>query len=148
MCTQRISRIGLVACFCSAALALIGIESSASSMSSAQRPATLSASVERAGKGDSLTHVRGHVRGSAASNAIAVDLTGPSDVVIRGHDGNILFAVNHATQTTTVGKQNARRAVFPETKGPADRPLPDGCEGAFSPYVEPAKANIIGRCVS
>jgi hypothetical protein len=29
-----------------------------------------------------------------------------------------------------------------------ERALPDGCEGAFSPYAEPARAHVIGRCVS
>jgi hypothetical protein len=26
--------------------------------------------------------------------------------------------------------------------------MPDGCEGAFSPYAAPRMANVIGRCIS
>ena len=83
-----------------------------------------------------------------ASDAIAVELTGPSDVVIRDRDGNILFAVDHAARTTTVGKQRRPHRNVPRDTAAAERALPDGCEGAFSPYVDPARAHIIGRCVS
>jgi hypothetical protein len=26
--------------------------------------------------------------------------------------------------------------------------MPDGCEGAFSPYAAPRMAHVIGRCIS
>ena len=58
---------------------------------------------------------------------------------------NILFAVDRSARTTTVGKQRRQRASSPPA---VERALPDGCEGAFSPYAEPARAQVIGRCVS
>jgi hypothetical protein len=72
-------------------------------------------------------------------------LTGPSDIVIRDRDGNVLFAVDQSARTTTVGKQRRQRASSPPA---LERALPDGCEGAFSPYAEPTRAHVIGRCVS
>jgi hypothetical protein len=146
MCIQRISRISALVGGCSAALMLIGVATSASSTSSTTHQAFApSVSIERAGKADLLKPVKGSM---GASDAIAVDLTGPSDVVIRDRAGNILFAVDHAARTTTVGKQRKPVATFPETPQATQRALPDGCEGAFSPYVDPARAHIIGKCVS
>jgi hypothetical protein len=145
MCIQRISRISILAGCCSAALLLISVATSAFGTSSTHRGLVASVSVERAGKADRLTPIKGSKN---ASDAIAVELTGPSNVVIRDRDGNILFAVDHATRTTTVGKQLRERATFPATPPAVERALPDGCEGAFSPYVEPTRAHVIGRCVS
>jgi hypothetical protein len=142
MCIQRISRFFLLAGGCSAVVLLIGVATSASSTSSTHQGLVSSISIERTGKGDRLTPIKGS---ADTSNAIAVELTGPSDVVIRDRDGNIMFAVDHSARTTTVGKQRSQRATFPDAVEPA---LPDGCEGAFSPYVDPARAHIIGRCVS
>jgi hypothetical protein len=73
------------------------------------------------------------VRTAGTNAAIAVELRGASDIVIRDRDGNILFAVDQSARTTTVGKQRRQRASAPPT---AERALPDGCEGAFSPYAE------------
>jgi hypothetical protein len=145
MCIQRISRIGVVAGCCSAAVFLIGIATSAFSSSSAHQVLDPSASVERAGKADRLMHVGGWV---STEDAIAVELTGPSDIVIRDRYGNVLFAVDHSARMTTVGKRHGRRTIFPEASGTEERALPEGCEGAFSPYVEPARAHILGRCIS
>jgi hypothetical protein len=90
--------------------------------------------------------IRKHIEVSAGTSvAVAVKLTGASDIVIRDRDGNILFAVDQSARTTTVGKQRRQRASSPPT---VERALPDGCEGAFSPYAEPARAHVIGRCVS
>src|SRR5262249_11793231 len=60
----------------------------------------------------------------------------------------ILFAVDHAARATTKAKQTVRSTPSPLSLTPAEKDLPDGCEGAFSPYAEPAKSRIIGRCVS
>jgi hypothetical protein len=143
---QRISRFAVLAGFCSGvAFLLVGVATSASSTSSTNQRVVPSVSVERAGKADQLKPIKGS---TAAKDAIAVELTGPSDVVIRDRNGNILFAVDHAARVTTVGKQNRQRATFPDRPPTSERALPDGCEGAFSPYVEPARAHVIGRCVS
>jgi hypothetical protein len=142
---QRTSSIGVSAGCCLAALLLIGVATSASGTSSTRQSVVAPVSVERTGKGDRLTRFKGS-RG--ASDAIAVELSGPSDVVIRDRDGNILFAVDHAARTMTVGEQRRRRATVPDTPRAVESPLPDGCEGAFSPYTDPARAHIIGRCVS
>jgi hypothetical protein len=119
---------------CSAAFFLVGVATSAFSSSSAHQVLDSSASVERAGKADRLKHVEDLV---SADDAIAVELTGPSDIVIRDRYGNVLFAVDHSARMTTVGKRRGRRAIFPEAPGTEERALPEGCEGAFSPYVEP-----------
>jgi hypothetical protein len=71
-----------------------------------------------------------------------------ASVVVRDVEGNIIFAVDHLARTTTVGKQHSRRGTFPNNPTAVERELPEGCEGAFSPYVDPDKAHIIGRCVS
>jgi hypothetical protein len=70
------------------------------------------------------------------------------DVVIRDRAGNILFAVDNAAQATTIAKQSRPNAPILKANPPAEVDLPAGCEGAFSPYAEPAKARIIGRCTS
>jgi|ERR1700722_1063648 hypothetical protein len=140
MCIQLASRAAVLAGCCSATLLLIGVATSASTSPSHQSLAS-STTVERAGKADSLKHIEV----AAGSVAVAVELTGPSDIVIRDHAGNILFAVDQSARTTTVGKQRRQRASSPPAVA---RALPDGCEGAFSPYAEPARAQVIGRCVS
>lgn len=76
---------------------------------------------------------------------IGIEATATSNVIVRDKDGNLLFAVDQSSRTTTVGKSKGRAA------GPTpavEQELPDGCEGAFSPYVNPSKARVIGRCVS
>jgi hypothetical protein len=83
-----------------------------------------------------------------AASSISVELSGRSDVVIRDSAGNILFAVNHAARATTIAKQRDRSAPTPKANQPVELDLPAGCEGAFSPYAEPSKATIIGRCMS
>jgi hypothetical protein len=145
MFTWGVTRIGVFAGFCSTAL-LIGLATSASSTSSSREAQELiSATIERTLKGDRLTH---STNIAGPSNSTAIDLFGTSDVVVRDAAGNILFAVNHSARTTTVGKQRSRRVTFPARPAAEGKELPDGCEGAFSPYVEPDKAHIIGRCVS
>jgi hypothetical protein len=141
MCIQLVSRAAALAGCCSATFLLIGVATSASTSPTHQSLAS-STTVERAGKADPLKHIEV----SAGTNvAIAVELRGASDIVIRDRDGNILFAVDQSARTTTVGKQRRQRASSPPT---VERALPHGCEGAFSPYAEPARAHVIGRCVS
>jgi hypothetical protein len=145
MFTSCIGRIGVFAGSCSTAL-LIDLATAAYSTSSSREVQEFSsATIERTLKGDRLTHSTNIV---GPSNSIAVDLFGGSDVVVRDPDGNIMFAVNHSARTTTVGKQRSRRVTFPAGPSAEEKELPEGCEGAFSPYVEPDKAHIIGRCVS
>jgi hypothetical protein len=82
------------------------------------------------------------------TSPISVELSGRSDVVIRDRAGNILFAVDNAARATTISKQSGQSAPDLKAKSPAEIDLLDGCEGAFSPYAEPSKARIIGRCMS
>jgi hypothetical protein len=145
MFIQRISRFSIVAAFGAASLMLLTQATSALTRSSMRAPTQSVAQVNRTSKSDGLAQAR-VVQGSA--NAIAVELTGPSDVVIRDRRGFVLFAVDHATRTTIVGKQGGGRAIVPSAPAQAHEPVPEGCEGAFSPYVEPSKAHILGRCVS
>ena len=145
MFIQRISHFTIVAAFCAASLMLATQATSALTRSSTRTTAQSVAQVNRTSKSDGLAHARG-VQGSA--NAIAVELTGPSDVVIRDRRGFIVFAVDHSTRTTIVGKQGGGPVNSPAVPAQAHEPVPEGCEGAFSPYVEPAKAHILGRCLS
>jgi hypothetical protein len=144
MFVQRISRFGIVTAPCAASLMLITQGTLAlSHASTPARPESV-AHVDRTAKSDRLARARGV---QDAPNAVAIDLSGPSDVVIRDRRGFILFAVDHLARTTIVGRQGGR-LTSPEVFGQADKPVPEGCEGAFSPYVEPSKAHILGRCLS
>jgi hypothetical protein len=98
--------------------------------------------VDRLHKGDRLAAPRD------AGSSISVELSASSNVVIRDTEGNILFAVDNAARATTVAKQSGRSIPPLKLNPPAEIDLPDGCEGAFSPYAEPSKARIIGRCMS
>jgi hypothetical protein len=73
-------------------------------------------------------------------------------VTVRDRDGSILYRVSPIERMTVVAKRPVQtRVIAPDrASAPVDpaRELPDGCESAFSPYVEPAMANVIGRCVS
>jgi hypothetical protein len=144
MFIQSISRLSIVAAFCGALLLIITQATTALSHSSIG-PTTESVAVfNRMSKSDRLMRAT-EVQGSA--NAIAIELTGPSDVVIRDKRGFILFAVDHLARTTIVGKQDGGRLASP-APAQVHEPVPEGCEGAFSPYVEPTKAHILGRCLS
>jgi hypothetical protein len=101
--------------------------------------------VDRFHKGDLLTR---STASKEAGSPISVELSARSDVVIRDRAGNILFAVDNAAQATTIAKQSRRNAPILKANPPAEVDLPAGCEGVFSPYAEPAKASIIGRCTS
>jgi hypothetical protein len=143
MFVQRISRFSIVTALCAASLMLITQATSALSRPSPRATPVSFAHVDRTAKSDRLVRAR---RSQGSASAVAIELSGPSDVVIRDRHGNIVFAVDHVARTTTVGKQGGGRLTSPEAE--AHKPLPEGCEGAFSPYVEPSKAHILGRCLS
>ena len=145
MFVQRISCFSIVTALSAASLMLIAQGTSAlSNPSRSATPASV-AHVDRTAKSDRL--MRPRVARSSA-NAVAIEFSGPSDVVIRDRRGNIVFAVDHSARTTIVGKQGGTRLTSPKVPGEAHKPLPEGCEGAFSPYAEPSKAHILGRCLS
>jgi hypothetical protein len=127
----------------SAAALFIAVATSASTPSAVaeHQPQT----VDRALKGDRLTHSK---TARDAGSSISVEVSGKSDVVIRDRAGNILFAVDNAARATTIGKQIGRGAPAVKASPPDEMDLPAGCEGVFSPYAEPSKAKIIGRCMS
>jgi hypothetical protein len=145
MFVQRISCFSIVTALCAASVMLIAQGTSALSHPSRSAAPASFAHVDRTAKSDRLMRPRG---AQSTANAVAIELSGPSDVVIRDHRGNIVFAVDHSARTTIVGKQGGRRLTSPEVPGEVHKPLPEGCEGAFSPYVEPSKAHILGRCLS
>jgi hypothetical protein len=146
MFVQRISCFSIVTALCAASAMLIAQGTSALSRPSRSvAPASSFAHVDRSAKSDRLMRPRG---AQSSVNAVAIELSGPSDVVIRDHRGNVVFAVDHSARTTIVGKQGGGRLTSPELPGEAHKPLPEGCEGAFSPYAEPSKAHLLGRCLS
>jgi hypothetical protein len=137
------SVLGLTGLYSAATLFIAGATSlsTPSSPVSAHQPQ----SVDRVHKSDLLTRSRAPTE---ATSSISVELSGRSDVVIRDRAGNILFAVDSATRATTIAKQSSPSAPALKANPPAAVDLPAGCEGAFSPYAEPSKAKIIGRCMS
>jgi hypothetical protein len=144
MSSLRTSTVLALTGLYSTAALFISVATSASTPSS---PLTIHApqAVDRGNKGDLLTHL---VTPKDAGPLIFVEFLGNADVVIRDRAGSILFAVDNATRATTVAKQSSRNSPAPKEEPSTERQLPDGCEGAFSPYAEPSKARIIGRCMS
>jgi hypothetical protein len=113
--------------------------------------------VERANKTDRMAGAL-NGRGEYVP-AISVEVAGKSDAVVtvRDRDGRMLYRLDPAERTTIVSKRIVETPGVPRPSGhgvappqpaPSDatRELPDGCEGAFSPYVEPSMANAIGWC--
>jgi hypothetical protein len=117
----------------------------------------LPSAVERTNKSDRVVrafYVRGAV--TPAFSVEIVDSPGAA-VTLRDRDGSILYRVSPTERITVVAKRAVQKPIAtpesmsapPETgSSDAARVLPDGCESAFSPYVEPGMANVIGRCVS
>jgi hypothetical protein len=148
MFTRRIGPIGLLLGFCPAAAVLlfsVATKGYSTSPPLYQLHEPFSVKVDHVHKGDRLTRSTGIV---GSTHSLGVEFSAGSSVVVRDAEGNIVFAVDHLTRTTTVGKQRSRRGTFPNKPTTVERELPEGCEGAFSPYAEPDKAHIIGRCVS
>jgi len=145
MSSLRIRTVLALTGLYSAAALFIAVATSASTPSTSPVAAYQPQSVDHAHKGDRLTQSK---MAKDAGSSISVEMSGRSDVVIRDRAGNILFAVDNAARATTIGKQSGRSAPALKTNPPAEMDLPAGCEGAFSPYAEPSKAKIIGRCMS
>jgi hypothetical protein len=119
--------------------------------------ARVPSAVERANKSDRVVRAF-NVRG-AVMPAFSVEIVDAPDaaVTVRDHDGSILYRVSPTERITVVAKRAVQkpfttpeRVSAPQELGSSDaaKELPDGCESAFSPYVEPGMANVIGRCVS
>jgi hypothetical protein len=117
--------------------------------------------VERAHKSDRLVHPFNV--GGAEMPVISVDVAGRLDaaITVRAGDGRMLYQVDPENHTTVIAKRMMERTRpapapphdtalpgKPVLSSPPDRELPDGCEGAFSPYAAPSMARVIGRCVS
>ena len=143
--SSRRNRSMLVHGIYMAAILLVAVATSGSTRSSSRVAVDQAQSVDRSHKGDRVTRSKAFTR---AGSAIAVELAGKTDLVIRDRAGNILFAVDNAARATTIGKPSGRSVPALKTYPPAEVDLPAGCEGAFSPYAEPSKARIIGRCMS
>jgi hypothetical protein len=127
MFVQRISCFSIVTALCAASVMLIAQGTSALSHPSRSAAPASFAHVDRTAKSDRLMRPRG-VQSSA--DAVAIELSGPSDVVIRDHRGNIVFAVDHSARTTIVGKQGGGRLTSLEAPGEAHKPLPEGLRGS------------------
>jgi len=117
----------------------------------------LPSAVERANKSDRV--MRAFNVPGAVMPAFFVEIVDSPDaaVTVRSHDGRILYRVSPTERMTIVAKRAVQKPITtpervpaPQEIGSSDAPkkLPDGCESAFSPYVEPGMANVIGRCVS
>jgi hypothetical protein len=108
--------------------------------------------VERTNKTDQM--VGTFNLGGELPPAISVEIAGRSDAVItvRDRDGRMLYRLDPGERMTIVTKRMMQPPAAPRSRRPvssgATNELPDGCESAFSPYVEPGMANVIGRCVS
>jgi hypothetical protein len=134
--------INSVLILCSGVLLVVAAATSASTTHSPSHVAVhpTQTLVDHFQKGDRLS------RSTAGSGtgSVAVEISGQSDVVIRDKEGNVLFAVDNTARTTTVAKQGTRGTRSrKDIMAPAEKDLPDGCEGAFSPYAEPSMAGVI-----
>jgi hypothetical protein len=117
-------------------------------------PAPVAASIERAHKGSQIGRPFGT---GADAPMVDVEVNGRLDVAItlRDRDGQVIYRADPVNHVTTMAKRGAGRkptapvAREPETKAPVQHEaMPDGCEGAFSPYAAPRMAHVIGRCIS
>ena len=119
------------------------------------RAPILSTAVERMHKADRMggaSNVRG---ASVPAFSIETASSLESTVTLRDSNGSILYQVSPMDRTTTVAKRAAQKPIRSESREPLSpsqaatlEKMPDGCESAFSPYVAPRMANVIGRCVS
>jgi hypothetical protein len=111
---------------------------------------SLPSTVERTNKSDRM--VRAFNLRGAVMPAFFVEIAdSQAAVTVRDRDGSILYRVSPTERVTVVAKRAVQTPVSaPQGIGSSDtaKELPDGCEGAFSPYVEPGMAHVIGRCVS
>jgi hypothetical protein len=119
------------------------------------RPPHLSTAVERMNKADRMGGASNGRGAGVPAFSIETANSLESTVTIRDTNGSILYQVSPMDRTTTVAKRTAQRPILSETREPvspsqaaAVEKMPDGCESAFSRYVDPRMANVIGRCVS
>lgn len=120
------------------------------------RPPLPSAAVERMHKTDRAA-VAFNLRG-AVIPAFSIEIADFLDatVTVRDSKGSILYRASPTERTTIVAKGAVQAPVLSESRefssppqaAGAVREMPDGCESAFSPYLAPRMANVIGRCVS
>jgi hypothetical protein len=118
---------------------------------------------ERINKGDRLVpsvKSSADVSGAVDATFASVEVTGRlvSAITIRDQNGRVLYSADPDTRTTVIAKRPAIEEWSRPGKGveTADhkRPgspsavMPDGCEGAFSPYAAPSMKHVIGRCIS
>jgi hypothetical protein len=116
-------------------------------------PVQVAASIERAHKGSQIVRPFGT---GADAPMVDVEVNGRLDVAItlRDRDGQVIYRADPVNHVTTMAKRGAGRkptapvAREPETKAAPHEAMPDGCEGAFSPYAAPRMAHVIGRCIS
>ena len=119
--------------------------------------APAAAAVERSHKGSQLVHTFG--RSGPEIPIVEVEVNGRLDaaITLRDRDGQVLYRADPVAHVTTVAKRAMpARAVSAPPAEPVSTtptaapgtPMPDGCEGAFSPYAAPRMAHVIGRCIS
>jgi hypothetical protein len=117
-------------------------------------PVPVAASIERAHKGSQIARPFGI---GADAPMIDVEVNGRLDaaITLRDRDGQVIYRADPVAHVTTMAKRGAHRptapvAREPESKAPVvqHEAMPDGCEGAFSPYAAPRMAHVIGRCIS
>jgi hypothetical protein len=120
--------------------------------------APAAAAVERSHKGSLLARPFG--RSGVEIPIVEVEVNGRLDaaITLRDRDGQVLYRADPVAHVTTVAKRavparavSAPPAAEPESTTPTaapGTPMPDGCEGAFSPYAAPRMAHVIGRCIS
>jgi len=120
------------------------------------------ATIERTHKSDrlvSLVKTAANTGGLADSAFAAIEVAGPlaSAIVVRDQNGRVLYSADPATGTTRIAKRPILPASSPPMKDrevldskevSPPREIPEGCEGAFSPYAAPRMAHVIGRCIS
>jgi len=120
------------------------------------------ATIERTHKSDrlvSFVKTAANTSGLTDSAFAAIEVAGPlaSAIVVRDQNGRVLYSADPATRTTLIAKRPISPAALPLAKdrdspdpkeaSPPDE-IPEGCEGAFSPYAAPRMARVIGRCIS
>jgi hypothetical protein len=114
--------------------------------------------VNRAGKGDRISAARSSVQSKDIATVEVVGLRNAA-VVYRDEKGRVLFRVDPVSNATVISKnvvlpevtikENYRspvRTLPVETNNTPSKPIPDGCDPAFSPLA--VKANVTGRCVA
>ena len=136
----------------------LGAWAGASLYSSAPRAdglAPAASSVERSHKGSLVARPFG--RSGVDIPIVEVEVNGRLDaaITLRDRDGQVLYRTDPINHVTTVAKRaasgrtvTAPPATEPESTTPKAPEMPDGCEGAFSPYAAPRMAHVIGRCIS